>query len=173
MYWIRMGKTRVPLVRHRFLRQTGVRRRMKFRQRGIWIAVFCMILAKAAQAQESASTSVSTAIEVSREALAAQLVGANWLSYNRDYTGRRVSSLDQIQPKNVGDLRAQWVFHSPNSNSLEVTPVVFDGLMFVTSANDAYALDGRTGRAIWHYSRPVTEGLIDDAAQHHNRGVGT
>src|SRR2546430_17068413 len=57
-------------------------------------------------------------------------------------------------------------FHAPNSNSLEVTPVVFDGLMFVTSANDAYALDAQTGRVIWHYSRPVTEGLIDDASQH-------
>src|SRR5437867_1829745 len=69
------------------------------------------------------------------------------------------------------ELRAQWVFHASNSNSLEVTPVVFDGLMFVTSANDAFALDAQTGRSIWHYSRPVTEGLIDDAAQHHNRGV--
>ena len=44
--------------------------------------------------------------------------------------------------------------------------------MFVTSANDAYALDAQTGRSLWHYSRPITEGLIDDAAQHHNRGVG-
>ena len=44
--------------------------------------------------------------------------------------------------------------------------------MFVTSANDAYALDAQTGRTIWHYSRPITEGLIDDASQHHNRGVG-
>jgi alcohol dehydrogenase (cytochrome c) len=44
--------------------------------------------------------------------------------------------------------------------------------MFVTSANDAYALDSQTGRIIWHYARPVTEGLIDDASQHHNRGVG-
>ncbi len=145
---------------------------MKFGQRAIWMTAFCALLAKVAQPQELPNTSVSTAIEVSREALTAQPVGANWLSYNGDFTGRRFSSLDQIQPKNVAALRAQWVFHAPNSNSLEVTPVVFDGLMFVTSANDAYALDAQTGRAIWHYSRPITEGLIDDAAQHHNRGVG-
>jgi len=43
--------------------------------------------------------------------------------------------------------------------------------MFVTAANDAFALDARTGRQIWHYSRPVTEGLIDDASAHHNRGA--
>jgi alcohol dehydrogenase (cytochrome c) len=125
-----------------------------------------------AQTQETGDDSTSTSIHVTSEALAAQPVGANWLSYNGDYTGRRFSSLDQITPKNVEQLRAQWVFHVPNSNSMEVTPVVFDGLMFVTSANDAFALDAQTGRLIWHYSRPITEGLIDDASQHHNRGVG-
>ena len=59
-----------------------------------------------------------------------------------------------------------------NSDALEVTPVVFEGIMFITSANDAYAVDAHTGRTIWHYARPITEGLIDDASQHHNRGVG-
>jgi len=125
-----------------------------------------------AQTQDAGNGSISTSIRVTSEALAAQPVGANWLSYNGDYTGRRFSSLEQITPKNVEQLRAQWVFHVSNSNSMEVTPVVFDGLMFVTSANDAFALDAQTGRLIWHYSRPITEGLIDDASQHHNRGVG-
>lgn len=97
---------------------------------------------------------------------------SNWPSYNGDESGRRFSGLDQITPQNVSSLRAQWVFHAPNSNSLEGTPVVENGVMFVTSANDAYALDARTGRIIWHYSRPVTEGLVDDASAHHNRGVG-
>src|SRR5882757_5978301 len=83
----------------------------------------------AAQAQEASSVSVSTSIHVTSEALAAQPVGANWLSYNGDYTGRRFSSLEQITPRNVGQLRVQWVFHVSNSNSMEVTPVVFEGLM--------------------------------------------
>src|SRR5712664_2000093 len=125
-----------------------------------------------AQTQDPGNSSVSTSIHVTSEALAAQPVGANWLSYNGDYTGRRFSSLEQITPRNVGQLRVQWVFHVSNSNSMEVTPVVFEGLMFATSANDAFALDAQTGRLIWHYSRPITEGLIDDASQHHNRGVG-
>src|SRR6185312_637250 len=95
--------------------------------------------------------------------------GANWLSYNGDYSGRRYSSLAQITPKNVGKLRAQWVFHAPNH--LEATPQVINGLMFVTSANSVFALDGRTGRKVWEYLRPLTEGLVDDASSHHNRGV--
>jgi alcohol dehydrogenase (cytochrome c) len=44
--------------------------------------------------------------------------------------------------------------------------------MYVTEANDAFALDARTGRVLWHHQRPVSSGLLDDAAAHHNRGVG-
>jgi len=117
-------------------------------------------------------SSVIVDLNVSAEALTAQPTGKDWLSYNGDYSGRRFSSLDQINSKNVSSLRAQWVFHAPNSDSLEVTPVVVNGLMFVTSANDAYALDAQTGRQVWHHAWPITEGLIDDASQHHNRGVG-
>jgi alcohol dehydrogenase (cytochrome c) len=124
-----------------------------------------------AVAQENGKPPVSVNVDVTPAQLLALPVAANWTSYNGDYTGRRYSSLDQINTSNVKNLRAQWVFHAPNSDSLEVTPVAVDGMMFVTSANDAFALDAQTGRIVWHYARPVTEGLIDDAAQHHNRGV--
>jgi alcohol dehydrogenase (cytochrome c) len=123
-------------------------------------------------AQIISRDSTAVAIDVKPAELLRKPALANWLSYNGDYTGQRYSELQEITTKNVASLRAQWVFHAPNSSSLEVTPVVAAGIMFVTSANDAYALDAQTGRTLWHYSRPVTEGLIDDAAQHHNRGVG-
>src|ERR1700704_1236826 len=67
--------------------------------------------------------------------LNAKPVGANWLSYNGDLSGRRYSSLAQINVRNVEQLRAQWVFHAGTSDRLEVTPVVANGLMFVTAAN--------------------------------------
>jgi alcohol dehydrogenase (cytochrome c) len=111
-------------------------------------------------------------VEVKTEELNVQPVATNWLSYNGDYTGQRFSSLQQINQTNVSQLRAAWVFHAPHSRDMEVTPVVVNGLMLVTAANDVFALDAQTGRTVWHYSRPVTEGLIDDAAQHHSRGVG-
>ena len=112
------------------------------------------------------------AVDVKAEELDAQPVAANWLSYNGDYTGQRFSGLEQINQTNVFKLRAQWVFHAPNSRDMEVTPVVVNGLMLVTVSNDVFALDAQTGRVVWHYSRPVSEGLIDDASQHHSRGVG-
>jgi alcohol dehydrogenase (cytochrome c) len=123
-------------------------------------------------AQGARMTSLATSVDVDPARLLTEPVAENWISYNGDYTGRRFSALSEIALGNVAQLRAQWVFHAPNSSRLEVTPVVVDGIMFVTAANDAYALDAQTGRTLWHYARPVTEGLIDDASQHHNRGVG-
>ena len=120
-------------------------------------------------AQES--TPAHPALHVSSEDLLAQPVGGNWTSYNGDYTGRRYSSLRQINKSNVAQLRAAWVFHPGNSQRLEATPVVVRGVMYVTSANDVFALDARTGRSLWHYSRPVSSGLLDDAAAHKSRGV--
>jgi alcohol dehydrogenase (cytochrome c) len=114
---------------------------------------------------------VSTSIDVTPQAMLAK-AGENWLSYHGDYSGQRFTRLNQITPTNVGTLKTQWVFHVRDVSDMEVTPVVSGGVMFVTAANDAYALDARTGRTIWHYSRPITEGLIDDASSHHNRGVG-
>ena len=110
-------------------------------------------------------------IDVRTSDLSVRTISDNWMSYNGDYSGRRYSNLAEITPANVAQLRAQWVFHSHAPGILEVTPVVVNGVMFVTASNDAFALDARTGRVIWHYSRPVSDGLIDDASGHINRGV--
>jgi alcohol dehydrogenase (cytochrome c) len=124
-----------------------------------------------ATGQQARSPAVSVPY-VSAEDLLARPVGANWTSYNGDYSGRRYSSLGEINSGNVGQLRAAWVFHPGNSERLEATPVVVRGIVYVTSANDAFALDARTGRVVWHHQRPVSSGLLDDASAHHSRGVG-
>jgi alcohol dehydrogenase (cytochrome c) len=116
-------------------------------------------------------SSLTADSSVGADDLLARPVGVNWPSYNGDYTGRRYSSLHEINAANVSQLRAAWVFHPGNSQRLEATPVVVRGIMYVTSANDAFALDARTGRVLWHYQRPVSSGLLDDAAAHKNRGV--
>lgn len=114
---------------------------------------------------------VVTNINVRTAELSIRGITNDWLSYNGDYTGRRFTSLSEITPANVSLLRVQWVFHSHAPGILEVTPIVVNGVMFVTASNDAFALDASSGRVIWHYSRPVSEGLIDDASGHINRGV--
>ena len=115
---------------------------------------------------------ISTAIDIHSDDLLAQPLAGNWLSYNGDYSGRRYSSLSEISKNNLAQLRAAWVFHVHNSSRLEVTPVVANGMMFVTASNDAFALDASSGRVVWHHSRPNAEGLIDDASRHITRGVG-
>ncbi|MGH9325639.1 MAG: PQQ-dependent dehydrogenase, methanol/ethanol family [Terriglobia bacterium] len=136
------------------------------------LAAVCACFAAIAGAQQVATAPVSTLIDVRAADLLVTPPSSNWPSYNGDYTGRRYSRLSQIRVANVRQLRAAWVFHSRNSTAMEVTPVVIHGIMFVTSANDAFALDARNGRMIWHHARPITKGLIDDASAHHNRGAG-
>src|ERR1035437_6927511 len=136
-------------------------------------AAILFLLATTAQrliGQEKGSHS-SSRLDVKAEDLLTRPVGENWASYNGDYTGRRFSSLREINRANVAQMRAAWVFHPGNSQRLEATPVVIRGVMYVTSANDVFALDASTGRALWHYARPVSSGLLDDAAGLKNRGV--
>jgi alcohol dehydrogenase (cytochrome c) len=95
-----------------------------------------------------------------------------WPSYNGATSGSRYSPLDQITPGNVGRLAPRWMFTIPGNARLQVTPVVVGGVMYVTSANECYALDAGSGREIWHYQRPRTAGLIGNAAGGANRGVG-
>jgi alcohol dehydrogenase (cytochrome c) len=123
------------------------------------------------RSRETSSADTNGVIDVQQSTLLQKPVADNWPSYNGDYTGARYSGLTQITPGNVGRLTAQWVFHPHVVSPLEVTPVVVAGVMFVTSANDAYALDAKTGKVLWHHVRAVTPGLIDDPGQHHNRGV--
>jgi alcohol dehydrogenase (cytochrome c) len=94
-----------------------------------------------------------------------------WTTYNGNPGGNRHSPLRQIHTGNVAALAPRWVFTIPDSRRLEVTPLVADGVMYVTAANQVYALDPRTGREIWHYQRPRTSGLVGDAAGGINRGV--
>lgn len=95
----------------------------------------------------------------------------NWPSYNGDVRGNRYTTMAQINARNVSKLAPKWIFTMTNTSPLEVTPVVVDGIMYVTSANECYALDAGTGRQIWHFRRPHTEGLTGNAAAGMNRGV--
>jgi len=81
----------------------------------------------------------------------------NWLSYSGGYTSQRHSSLRQIRPANVKELELKWVFQAQSLESFETTPLVVDGIMYLTEApNTAVALDAATGRAFWRYQHNPT-----------------
>jgi PQQ-dependent dehydrogenase (methanol/ethanol family) len=100
----------------------------------------------------------------------AEASGGDWLSYDGKLTGNRYSELKEIDRSNVGRLTLKWSSAIPQVG-LEVTPLVVDGIMYVAGPNQAYALDARSGRQIWMYSRPRTPGLVGDASLGTNRGV--
>jgi alcohol dehydrogenase (cytochrome c) len=96
---------------------------------------------------------------------------SDWTSYNGGNAGSRYSTLTQITKANASSLAPKWMFSLRNTNNLQVTPIVSEGVMYVTSANECYALDAGSGREIWHYQRPRTKGLIGNAAGGVNRGA--
>ena len=95
----------------------------------------------------------------------------DWPSYNGAPGGNRYSTLTQISKSNVAKLAPKWVFSLGNVNLVENTPVVVEGVMYVSSANEVWALDAGTGRQIWHYRRAKTQGVTGNAAQGFSRGV--
>jgi alcohol dehydrogenase (cytochrome c) len=96
---------------------------------------------------------------------------ADWPSYHGQTSGSRYSTLTQIDKTNVSRVMPKWIFTLANASSLQVTPVVVEGVMYVTVANECYALDAGSGRRIWHYQRRRTKGLIGASAGGANRGV--
>ena len=76
----------------------------------------------------------------------------NWLIYSGSYASQRFSRLKQIDPSNVKNLELKWVFQAQSLQKFETTPLVVDGIMYITqSPNDVLAVDPRTGRAFWQY----------------------
>ncbi len=78
----------------------------------------------------------------------------NWFMYWGNFQGTHYSGQKQITPANVGQLQTAWAFQMPGSSVLEATPIVVDGVMYTTQPGEVVALDARSGRQIWRYSRP-------------------
>ncbi len=97
---------------------------------------------------------------------------AEWPGYHGLPTANRHSVLQQINAKNVGRLRPAWSYTLPHMG-LQTTPLVADGVMYVTAPNQVCALDAGTGREIWCYVRPRSEAskISGDAAKGAQRGA--
>jgi alcohol dehydrogenase (cytochrome c) len=80
----------------------------------------------------------------------------NWLTYSGNYAGHRHSRLRQITPANVSNLEMKWIFQNQVFGSWESSPIVLDGVMYLTQRpNDVLAIDARTGRIFWIYKYAV------------------
>ncbi len=76
----------------------------------------------------------------------------NWMTYSGSYAGQRYSLLNQVDLTNVKNLELKWVFQDQSLQKFESTPLVVNGIMYVTQPpNDIIALDAKTGAAFWVY----------------------
>jgi alcohol dehydrogenase (cytochrome c) len=84
----------------------------------------------------------------------------NWLTYSGSYAGWRYSTLKQVNAANVSQLNLQWAFQTGDLGQFETTPIVVDGILYGTGQNNrAFAIDARTGRALWRYQRNLPDKL--------------
>lgn len=106
--------------------------------------------------------------------LAADREPGNWMTYGRTYDEQRFSPLKQINDRNVGQLQLAWHYDLDAAHRVqESTPIVVDGVMYVTSAwSKVFALDPASGKELWVFDPAVpgttgVKGCCDVA----NRGV--
>jgi len=95
----------------------------------------------------------------------------NWLLYGGDLGQKRFVPNDQINVDNVDDLELKWMFQTGVVGSFETTPIVDDGVMYITTPNgpEVFAVDVHTGRKIWHYQHKL--GPTTLCCGPNNRGV--
>jgi quinohemoprotein ethanol dehydrogenase len=102
--------------------------------------------------------------------------GKEWLAIGGDWGNSRYSTLTQVNRDNVGNLKAAWATHLGSGlgpkYSLEGTPVVKDGVLYIATGNDdVYALDGRTGALIWEHRSRIDQNISTVCCGWDNRGA--
>ncbi len=97
----------------------------------------------------------------------------NWMSHGRTYSEQRYSPLSQITDQNVDQLGLAWHFDLGDTRGIEATPIVVDGVMYVTGGwSKVFALDAVTGEQIWAYDPAVDKAyFINLCCDAVNRGV--
>ena len=79
-----------------------------------------------------------------------------WLTHGGTYHEQRFAGLDAINERNVADLGLAWHFDFDTHRGQESTPLMVDGVLYVTSAwSKVFALDAATGRELWRYDPQV------------------
>jgi alcohol dehydrogenase (cytochrome c) len=84
---------------------------------------------------------------------------STWPAYHGDYSGRRHSALTQITPENVGRLALAWAFQTGQNQQIKCSPLLVDGVLYLTVPDNVWAVDARSGHQIWHYTYPGNKGF--------------
>src|SRR5436305_2053126 len=128
-------------------------------------AVIALAVATAGRGTGTKASSIPVAPAFTAKVLDAPAAD-DWLTNGGSITNQRYSTLDQIDKSNVGKLKLAWRIHlrsgGTRAYSQEATPIVYKGVMYVSTGNDdVFALDAATGTQIWVYrshipAQPIT-----------------
>jgi quinohemoprotein ethanol dehydrogenase len=113
------------------------------------------------------------AVDTARQ-LAADKEPGSWMSAGRTYDEQRYSPLTLIKPSNIQSLGLAWSGDVDTQNGQEATPVVVDGVLYITTAwSLVYAYNAKTGQQLWRYDPKVDRANIGGIAccDVVNRGV--
>jgi alcohol dehydrogenase (cytochrome c) len=78
----------------------------------------------------------------------------SWLTYHGDYSGQRHTRLTAITPESVSQLKQVWRFQTRQNQSIKASPILMDGILYVTTPDNLWAIDARTAKELWHYTNP-------------------
>src|ERR1700733_6509406 len=141
------------------------------------VCIGAFVAAGIAQAQEvkggsNAMAATATVTPVSQQQLNnAHKDGTNFLHTNANYEQTRFYPNAQINRGNVAHLHPAWIFSTEVKESLETSPIIVNGVMYVTTSySQVYALDAKTGAEIWHY-KPKLGAVTTFCCGPNNRGV--
>jgi alcohol dehydrogenase (cytochrome c) len=115
-----------------------------------------------------------------------------WPTHHGDYSGRRYSTLKQIDTRTVRNLTLAWIYRANTSQggaqiggegpegptpgggmaafgglAIKSTPLLVNGVLYFSAPDHAWAVDARTGRELWHFFWRTRGGIHIG-----NRGVG-
>ncbi len=137
-----------------------------FKQGTALLAVLCAAIVVSFAGQASAQEVKAATLYGNMTAVTQDMLNRaggdanNFLHTNGNYAQTRYYPASQINTSNVKNLRPAWIFQTEVVESLETTPIVVNGIMYITTSfNHVYALNAATGEQIWHYKHkmgPIT-----------------
>src|ERR1700678_319388 len=115
-------------------------------------------LTAAGRPASNVSPVVSSSVSLDPNAIGKAPV-TSWNTFNGDYSGQRYSTLTQIKPENLSQLAQQWVYKITDVGAqrgapvpvIKCTPLLVDGVLYITIPDHVWALDARTGKSLWRY----------------------
>src|SRR5262245_33420477 len=80
----------------------------------------------------------------------------SWPTYHGDYSGQRHSRLTEITPENVTRLTQVWRFQT-GQTQIKASPILVNGVIYITTPDNLWAIDARNARQLWHYAYPMND----------------